>query len=335
MIEDCALPTLRKVSQCIDHVFRNELYIYTSSVHTDNVSYIRTSGTLNGFVFEGQPLCTDPLRSAPCYNQLTYRWKTPLRDELLYDIIIAPRGQFTKRKLSSEKDDVGPLKSFPGRFDRPQETEFDLDFLSVVKVKEDFKGLSPLSRNCYFPDEMDLDFFPIYSEPNCVLECAWKRAEKDCGCVPWILRGHFPKATVCEYFGNICFQEIVDNRYPDLEETCSGICLSDCEVIQYQVSEKAQYIMGTDKDFCSDSDVETTLAEVERNLVCKSVNDKFDVGGDPVLEKILDGSPTRRQELSDRQRLHRGLIMETRIISGSIDTTLSGTSVWRSPRLTR
>ena len=45
--------------------------------------------------------------------------------------------------------------------------------------------MAPSKRQCLYPEERALEHFPSYSEPNCVLECAWAGAREGCGCVPW------------------------------------------------------------------------------------------------------------------------------------------------------
>lgn len=87
-----------------------------------------------------------------------------------------------------------------------------MSFTNIVKTTDEFRSLSPKKRNCLYPKEKHLDFFPEYSETSCVLECAWSRAARECGCVPWFLRGHFPDRPMCELTGNACFRSIVDDR---------------------------------------------------------------------------------------------------------------------------
>ena len=63
-------------------------------------------------------------------------------------------------------------------------------------------------RKCYFPDEGDLDLFDYYSEANCRLECAWKKAEEICGCKPWFVPAT-DGSQVCFVLGNMCFEDIM------------------------------------------------------------------------------------------------------------------------------
>ena len=54
---------------------------------------------------------------------------------------------------------------------------------------EDIKSIPPEDRNCYFDDEVDLNFYEKYTFINCQLECAIFEVEKILGCIPW----HLPK----------------------------------------------------------------------------------------------------------------------------------------------
>ena len=98
--------------------------------------------------------------------------------------------------------------------------------------------MHPTKRNCYYENEKDLDFFPVYSEPNCALECAWKQARDICDCVPWFLMRSFKHAAMCESYGNMCFKEIIDTRYNDDfgDLLCMDSCLQDCNEYSYSVA---------------------------------------------------------------------------------------------------
>jgi hypothetical protein len=61
-------------------------------------------------------------------------------------------------------------------------------------------------RKCLREDEKTLRFFPVYTEANCILECAWNVAGNNCGCVPWFLKRYYPGKPLCEITGNECFR---------------------------------------------------------------------------------------------------------------------------------
>ena len=53
----------------------------------------------------------------------------------------------------------------------------------------DIKEILPEARECYFPDEGNLEFYEGYTFSNCRLECAIKRSEDIYNCTPW----HLPR----------------------------------------------------------------------------------------------------------------------------------------------
>ena len=96
--------------------------------------------------------------------------------------------------------------------------------------------MHPAKRNCFYQDEKALDFFPVYSEPNCALECAWKHAKTKCGCEPWFLVQVFgDNVPMCEVYSNICFKDIVNTRYSKEfgDPKCMDSCLQDCDEYAY------------------------------------------------------------------------------------------------------
>ena len=68
-----------------------------------------------------------------------------------------------------------------------------------MAATESFKGIDQGLRKCRFPDEGELELFDFYTESNCELECAWKKAEELCGCRPWYVPSKGSKT--CFVFG--------------------------------------------------------------------------------------------------------------------------------------
>ncbi len=68
---------------------------------------------------------------------------------------------------------------------------------NVLEGTEAFGDLALEQRGCYYPSEVELEHFSVYSEGNCYLECAWEAAGDRCGCVPWFLAEHFPGKHIC------------------------------------------------------------------------------------------------------------------------------------------
>lgn len=158
-------------------------------------------------------------------------WKVPLNQE--YPTLIGLAGHFTSgRFLSRENLQV---LSFENDGSGRMNTEVKVKFTSLVKGTDDFKALSPEKRGCYYPHEKKLQYFPVYSEGNCMLECTWEIASAKCKCVPWFLKAHFPEKQLCDLGGNACFKRIVDERYQESETAlCSNECKDDCETYDLQ-----------------------------------------------------------------------------------------------------
>ena len=78
--------------------------------------------------------------------------------------------------------------------------------------------------------------FPLsYSKANCILECAWKEAAEDCGCVPWYLKRNFADSRMCELLGNACFKRMVGDRERSLRDRCEDKCPRDCETTEFEI----------------------------------------------------------------------------------------------------
>lgn len=98
--------------------------------------------------------------------------------------------------------------------------------------------MSPNRRGCYFWYEKELNFFPIYSEENCIVECGWQSAAVECGCVPWYLNEHFPDALLCDQLlGQPCFDKIMTAR-SDLDTKCIQQCLPNCITMDISIGDE-------------------------------------------------------------------------------------------------
>ena len=60
---------------------------------------------------------------------------------------------------------------------------------SVVSASDIKEKVLPEARECYFPDEGNLEFYEGYTFSNCRLECAIKKSEDIYNCTPW----HLPR----------------------------------------------------------------------------------------------------------------------------------------------
>ena len=57
----------------------------------------------------------------------------------------------------------------------------------IISANKKIKSLTSEERNCFFPNEGNLEFYDLYSYDNCVLECKIKITEKSLNCTPWFL----------------------------------------------------------------------------------------------------------------------------------------------------
>ena len=73
--------------------------------------------------------------------------------------------------------------------------EHFIDLSAILVTSKDIQGIAPEARDCFFPEEGELDFYMKYSLSNCRLECGIKKAEEKYGCIPW----HLPKVFNIRY----------------------------------------------------------------------------------------------------------------------------------------
>ncbi|CAO1362063.1 unnamed protein product [Diamesa serratosioi] len=80
----------------------------------------------------------------------------------------------------------------PGEFPRFEKHFYQIPFgqyvmisvkPKVITTSKSLKIYSPKKRQCYFDGEMPLEFFKMYTQSNCELECLTKFTQSTCGCV--------------------------------------------------------------------------------------------------------------------------------------------------------
>jgi hypothetical protein len=103
-----------------------------------------------------------------------------------------------------------------------------------IDATDDLRSISPINRNCLFPDETgNLKLYKSYSKSNCLLECTLyyaqnkltKKLNMTTPCTPWYFPFQDGAATVCDPWQAILFYEYMFNDIPD--DICS-YCLPDC-----------------------------------------------------------------------------------------------------------
>lgn len=189
------------------------------------------------------------------------------RDSTSYSVLIAGRGQFSTGSLSTRKDIVQKIQYGHSNF-----LDTGLSYGSALKTTPEFRTLNPEKRECLFPDEKVLMFFPEYSEPSCMLECAWNRARDKCGCVPWFLGEHYPDSPMCEVRGNACFKIIIDERYENAPDGCDEVtCPADCQhaEVSFETTEGDWMEYG---QVCTEH---IKASEEEKIIACGHFNEKY------------------------------------------------------------
>lgn len=149
-----------------------------------------------------------------------------------HDVVIMQPGDLAFPKTSSDKTAVASLKDdgyrhFSG--------EVSIRPVLMLRGTPEFRAMDVSKRKCLYPDEKELSISDHYSEANCYLECAWRRAIETCECVPWFMSDKYPELDMCGQPGNSCFKKIVDTRYDD-DDPCASQCPSDCETLEFEVS---------------------------------------------------------------------------------------------------
>ena len=92
-----------------------------------------------------------------------------------------------------------------------------------------------------FPDEGNLKLFDYYTENNCLIECAWSKAQEICGCKPW----HVPSADgeeMCFVLGQVCFDQIMAKiEKGSIDVDCA--CEPDCTFSRYSLSVQDKFVL--------------------------------------------------------------------------------------------
>lgn len=47
-----------------------------------------------------------------------------------------------------------------------------------IEADQEIRKISAIKRNCYFPDEYQLEMHQFYSQSNCILECGVRFAKR-------------------------------------------------------------------------------------------------------------------------------------------------------------
>ena len=162
-------------------------------------------------------------------------------------------------KVVVDQKDKFPLVSKHSLIARPgHENNIKIDAI-YLEGKAEIRKYDSDIRQCYFPDEFELQTHTYYSQPNCIFECKTQFASKclttcnevgqECNCsqtsdfldtpfhsidlcTPWFYPAKDEKLQkFCNPWNIKKFQEIMDNQIP--QDLCE-YCLPDCNTTLYQ-----------------------------------------------------------------------------------------------------
>lgn len=151
-----------------------------------------------------------------------------------------------------------PLVSSANMITRPgHETNIKIKAMNL-EASDEIRKYEPVRRNCYFPDEYELDIHQTYSQFNCLFECETKFASQclktcneynetcDCTdasfmdnnldnateiCTPWFYPvKNDTSIQMCNPWNTQKFLEILEKQIP--KEECNH-CLPDCATVKY------------------------------------------------------------------------------------------------------
>ena len=148
--------------------------------------------------------------------------------ELNGTLFFSSNGHFTTTEGA-----VVPLNEY---WPKGTQTIFDMQFKvsNFINASDSLTSLSPRRRKCFFPEERQLEYYPVYSQSNCILECSWKVIAEKYKCAPWYLLEHMPQYDPCDNNGNAWFQFAVSRRH-EIENDCTDKCLPDCISVEYNL----------------------------------------------------------------------------------------------------
>ena len=107
---------------------------------------------------------------------------------------------------------------------------------TVTETDRSGQSLSEAQRGCRLRQENgNLEIFREYSREACMMECQLQQAVRRCGCQPWDYPFyHQDDLSVCDMFGNICFDKVMKTDGKDLCDLAT--CPMDCSSISYSYS---------------------------------------------------------------------------------------------------
>lgn len=111
----------------------------------------------------------------------------------------------------------------------------------MISTTEGLRDYTPERRQCFFNHERYLQFFRVYTQDNCELECLTNYTLKSCGCVKFsMLRTN--RTAVCETYNISCLlraesdlleMDVVRHEDENTNFRANCNCLPACTSVQY------------------------------------------------------------------------------------------------------
>ena len=133
------------------------------------------------------------------------------------------------------------------------------------------------TRRCLFKSESKNSLYsPVYTQAQCIFECKLSRILELCKCLPWFVSFRKENTTICNIFGNKCYEQALASTNEVLDFTnldspaCN--CYPDCEA--------TDYIPGVGNE-------DRTVTEKQnQNLVDLTKNPYLDWGNDSQIKEF-------------------------------------------------
>ena len=124
---------------------------------------------------------------------------------------------------------VGDASEFPNMKDygltiQPGHEHFISLSNTILRADPEIRNIPAEKRNCYFPEEGNLELYKYYTYSNCMFECSMKNAESVLGCLPWYLPSN-QNSTMCDPWSARNFSTMMG----DVDDNQCDHCLPDCQ----------------------------------------------------------------------------------------------------------
>ncbi|XP_030747911.1 sodium channel protein Nach-like [Sitophilus oryzae] len=108
----------------------------------------------------------------------------------------------------------------------------------IVSASSGLRRMPLYQRNCLFPDERRMTFFPFYNFHNCLVDHNAKITYEKCGCIPFYIpnRETKKKWRVCTPKDALCVTQYEDLYETNKENVSSYDCPEDCETVRYSTA---------------------------------------------------------------------------------------------------